>query len=97
MVKGNFGALLELAAALSLFFSAAAAWLSKRNATELKVQTPRRKRRARAEAVASGADASANGITVKDALVNVLDEVNRIHRRLDKAKIPSLEREDDAA
>lgn len=37
-----------------------------------------------------------NGLTVKDLIVNVLDEINRMHRRMDKAGIPELERDTDA-
>jgi hypothetical protein len=92
-MKGEFGAFFDLVAALSLFFSAAAAFLSKRNSRELHAQTPRRKRRERGRKAADSQ--YVNGITVKDALVSVLEEINNLHLRLDKANVAKLERTDD--
>lgn len=90
MNKGDV--VLDLIAALSLFFSAVAAWLAKRNNRELK---PKKSSTTRIKRASGDGTILVNGISVKDLAVNVLDEVNRVHRRLDKIGVPQLEREDD--
>ncbi len=82
----------QLIDALTLFLAAAGAYISRRNQRELKPKatTNRRVRRLR-----DGGVITINGISLKDLVVNLLDEVNKIHERLDKTGVARLERERD--
>lgn len=85
----NFDAFIE---ALTLFLAAAGAFISRRNQRELK---PKKTSKRRVKQLRGGKVITVNGISIKDLAVNVLEEVNNLHRRLDKVGIAPLERDGD--